>query len=98
MPLKEFRQFAIKGSAVDMAVGIIIGAAFGSIVKSMVSDVIMPPLGLLVGKVDFSNLFIVLRGGATPGPYATVAAASKAGAVAIRYGIFTNHAVSFLIV
>lgn len=96
--LKEFREFALRGNAVDMAVGIIIGAAFGSIAKSLVSDIIMPPLGLLIGKVDFADLFIILKEGSTPGPYATAAAASGAGAVAIRYGVFINQAVSFLIV
>ncbi len=96
--LKEFKEFALKGSVVDMAVGIIIGAAFGSMVKSMVSDVIMPPIGLLVGKVDFSDLFITLKTGVVPGPYANVAAASKAGAVTIRYGVFIDQVVSFLLV
>ncbi len=96
--VKEFKEFVLRGNVVDMAVGIIIGAAFVSIAKSLVSDVIMPPLGLLVGQVDFSELFIILKSGATPGPYATAAAASKAGAVAIRYGVFINQVVSFLIV
>ena len=96
--LKEFKEFALKGNVVDMAVGIIIGAAFGSIVKSMVSDIIMPPIGLLVGKADFSDLFIILKNGMPAGPYTNADAASKAGAVAIRYGVFINQLVSFLLV
>lgn len=96
--LKEFREFAIKGNVVDMAVGIIIGAAFGKIVDSLVKDVIMPPIGLLLGKVDFSNLFIVLKHGATPGPYLTVEQAQKAGAVTLNAGIFLNTLISFTIV
>ncbi|MDA8088989.1 MAG: large-conductance mechanosensitive channel protein MscL [Nitrospiraceae bacterium] len=96
--LKEFKEFALKGNMVDMAIGIIIGAAFGSVIKSLVSDVIMPPTGLLLGKVDFSDLFIILKNGTMPGPYATAGAASEAGAVAIRYGVFINQVVSFLIV
>ena len=79
--LKEFKEFAMRGNVVDMAVGIIIGGAFGTIVKSLVSDVIMPPIGLLLGGVDFSDLFITLKQGATAGPYATLAAAQEAGAV-----------------
>jgi large conductance mechanosensitive channel len=75
--LKEFREFAMRGNVVDMAVGIIIGAAFGKIVDSLVKDVIMPPIGLLLGKVDFSNLFIVLKEGTTAGPYLTVEAAQR---------------------
>jgi large conductance mechanosensitive channel len=96
--LKEFREFALRGNVVDMAVGIIIGAAFGSVVQSLVADVIMPPIGLLLGKVDFSNLFIVLKSGAMPGPYASAAAAKEAGAVTLSYGLFINTVVSFLIV
>jgi large conductance mechanosensitive channel len=96
--LKEFREFAIKGNVVDMAVGIIIGAAFSKIVDSLVRDVIMPPIGLLLGKVDFSNLFLVLREGKVVGPYATVEAAQKAGAVTFNYGMFINTIVSFTIV
>jgi len=76
--LKEFKEFAVRGNVVDMAVGIIIGAAFGKIVDSLVKDVIMPPIGLLLGKVDFSNLFLVLREGAQAGPYFSVDAAQKA--------------------
>jgi large conductance mechanosensitive channel len=78
---KEFREFAMRGNVVDMAVGIIIGAAFGKIVESLVKDLIMPPIGMLLGKVDFANLFVVLREGATAGPYLSVDAAQKAGAV-----------------
>lgn len=96
---KEFKAFAMRGNVVDMAVGIIIGAAFGSIVKSLVDDVIMPPIGLLLGNVDFSNLFIVLKDGVEVAPpYASVAAAHAAGAVTLNYGLFINAVVSFLIV
>ena len=96
--LKEFKEFAMRGNVVDMAVGIIIGAAFGTIVKSLVADIIMPPIGLLLGNVDFSNLFIILKEGATAGPFATIAEAQKAGAVTINYGMFANTIISFLIV
>jgi large conductance mechanosensitive channel len=96
--LKEFREFAMRGNVVDMAVGIIIGGAFGLIVKTLVSEVLMPPIGLLMGGVDFSNLFIVLKEGSTPGPYAALAAAQEAGAVTINYGVFMNTVISFLIV
>jgi large conductance mechanosensitive channel len=95
---KEFKEFAMRGNVVDMAVGIIIGAAFGSIVKSLVADVIMPPIGLLLGNVDFSNLFLVIKQGSVTGAFATVADAQKAGAVTINYGIFINTVISFLIV
>jgi large conductance mechanosensitive channel len=95
---KEFKEFAMKGNVVDMAVGIIIGAAFGTIVKSLVDDVIMPPIGLLLGNVDFSNLFVTLKQGTVAGPYATLAIAKAAGAVALSYGAFLNTIVSFLIV
>jgi large conductance mechanosensitive channel len=96
--LKEFKEFALKGNVLDMAVGIIIGAAFGTIVKSLVDDVVMPPIGLLLGGVDFSELFITLSQGTVAGPYATLAAAQEAGAVTINYGIFINAVISFLIV
>jgi len=96
--LKEFKEFAMRGNVVDMAVGIIIGAAFGTIVKSLVDDIIMPPIGLLLGNVDFSNLFLVIKQGAVAGTFATVAEAQKAGAVTINYGIFFNTVISFLIV
>lgn len=96
--LKEFRDFAMRGNVVDMAVGIIIGAAFGAIVKSLVADVLMPPVGLLLGQVDFSDLFVVLREGATAAPYASLAAAREAGAVTVNYGLFVNSVISFVIV
>ncbi|HJQ62647.1 MAG TPA: large conductance mechanosensitive channel protein MscL [Burkholderiales bacterium] len=96
--LKEFKEFAMRGNVVDMAVGIIIGAAFGRIVDSLVKDLIMPPIGLLLGKVDFSNLFVILKEGTTPGPYFTVDAAQKAGAVTFNYGMFINNVITFLIV
>jgi len=96
--LKEFREFAMRGNVVDMAVGIIIGGAFGTIVKSLVSDVIMPPIGLLLGGVDFSNFFFVLKDGASAGPYADLASAKEAGAVIVSYGLFLNAVISFLIV
>ncbi|MDP2895995.1 MAG: large conductance mechanosensitive channel protein MscL [bacterium] len=95
--LKEFKKFALRGNVLDMAVGIIIGVAFGAIVSSLVADVLMPPIGLLLGKVDFSNLFIVLKQGATPGPYASLAEAQKAGAVSVNYGVFVNAVVKFVI-
>lgn len=96
--LKDFKDFAMRGNVVDMAVGIIIGGAFGTIVKSLVSDVIMPPIGLLLGGVDFSDLFLTLKEGAAAGPYATLAAAQEAGAVTISYGLFFNAVLSFVIV
>jgi large conductance mechanosensitive channel len=96
--LKEFKEFAMRGNVVDMAVGIIIGAAFGTIVKSLVDDVIMPPIGLLLGNVDFSNLFITLKQGVAAGPYATLEIAKKAGAVTLSYGAFFNTIISFIIV
>ncbi|MFZ5979513.1 MAG: large conductance mechanosensitive channel protein MscL [Candidatus Zixiibacteriota bacterium] len=97
--LKEFKEFAMRGNVVDMAVGIIVGAAFGTIVKSLVDDVIMPPIGLLLGNVDFSNLFIVLKHGAESAvSYATVADAKAAGSVTLNYGMFINTVISFLIV
>ena len=95
---KEFKEFAMRGNVVDMAVGIIIGAAFGSIVKSLVADIIMPPIGLLLGNVDFSNLFAVIKQGAVAGTFSTVAEAQKAGAVTVNYGMFINTVISFLIV
>jgi len=96
--LKEFKEFAMRGNVVDMAVGIIIGGAFGTIVSSLVADVLMPPLGLLLGNVDFTNLFMILKEGAQAGPYASLADAQKAGAVTINYGMFINKVVSFVIV
>lgn len=96
--LKEFKEFAMRGNVIDMAVGIIIGAAFGTIVNSLVADIIMPPIGLILGNVDFSNLFLVLKEGKIPPPYESVAAAKAAGAVTFNFGIFINTVVSFLIV
>jgi large conductance mechanosensitive channel len=96
--LKEFKEFAMRGNVVDMAVGIIIGAAFGAIVKSLVSDILMPPIGILLGNVDFSNLFLIIKPGTAPGPYATIAEAQKAGAVTLNYGLFINSIISFVIV
>jgi large conductance mechanosensitive channel len=94
---KEFKEFALKGNVVDMAVGIIIGGAFGSIVNTLVNGVLMPPLGLLMGGVDFSNLYIVLKEGIKAGPYLALADAKAAGAVTINYGLFLNAVISFLI-
>src|SRR5512141_1882187 len=92
--LKEFKEFAMRGNVLDMAVGIIIGAAFGKIITSFVGDILMPPLGLALGKVDFSNLFVTMSGG----PYASVAAAKAAGAPTLNYGLFLNTGLDFLIV
>jgi large conductance mechanosensitive channel len=96
--LKDFKEFAMRGNAVDMAVGIVIGAAFGSIVTSLVADIIMPPVGLLLGNVDFANLFAVLKEGNVAGPYGSLATAKAAGAVTLNYGVFINTIVSFFIV
>jgi len=95
---KEFKEFAMRGNVVDMAVGIVIGAAFGTIVKSFVADVLMPPIGLLLGGVDFSSLFLVIKEGATAAPYATLEAAKQAGAVTMNYGSFFNTVISFVII
>jgi large conductance mechanosensitive channel len=96
---KEFKAFALRGNVLDLAVGIIIGAAFGTVVKSLVDDVIMPPIGLALGKVDFANLHYVLAAGLkAPPPYATLADASAAGAVTINYGQFINTVITFIIV
>ena len=95
---KDFKAFIMKGNVVDMAVGIIIGAAFGPIISSLVKDIIMPPIGLALGKVDFANLLIVLHQGTTPGPYASLAAAQAAGAVSINYGTFINTIINFIII
>mgnify|MGYP001404290831 CR=1 FL=1 len=95
---KEFREFAMRGAVLDRAVGIIIGAAFGAIVTSLVADVLMPPIGLLLGRVDFANLYVLLTAGQTPGPYASLAAAHQAGAVTLNYGAFINKIITFLIV
>lgn len=96
--LEEYKKFAIRGSVVDMAVGIIIGAAFNGVVQSLVADLLTPPLGLLMGNVDFTNIFVVLQEGTPPSPYATLDAAKAAGAVTLNLGVFVNSAVSFLIV
>ncbi len=96
--LKDFKEFAMRGNVVDMGVGIIIGGAFGTIVKSLVDDVLMPPIGFLLGGVDFSNFFLVLKEGARHGPYAALADAKAAGAVSINVGVFLNAVISFLIV
>jgi large conductance mechanosensitive channel len=96
---KEFKDFAMKGNVIDLAVGIIIGAAFGTIVRSLVDDVIMPPIGYILGNVDFSNLFVTIKDGVkAAGPYETLQAAKDAGAVTVNYGVFINTMVSFLIV
>ncbi len=97
--LKDFKAFIMRGNVVDMAVGIIIGAAFGVIVTSLVKDIIMPPIGLALGNVDFSNMFVVLKeGAAAPAPYDSLAAAKAAGAVTINYGTFINTIITFLII
>ena len=96
--LKEFREFALKGNAIDLAVGIIVGASFTAIVNSIVADIIMPPIGLVLGDVDFSNLFWVLKQGEASAPYPTLADAQAAGAVTINYGLFINSLISFLII
>jgi large conductance mechanosensitive channel len=97
--LKEFKAFAMRGNVLDLAVGIIIGGAFGTIVKSLVDDVIMPPIGLALGNVDFSNLFVLLKAGdKAPPPYSTLAEAHGAGAVTVNYGLFINNIIAFLII
>ena len=96
--LKEFKAFAMRGNVLDLAVGFILGGAFGTIVKSLVDDVIMPPIGLAMGRVDFKNLFLVLKDGKTPAPYASLADAQTAGAVTVNYGQFINSIVTFLII
>jgi large conductance mechanosensitive channel len=96
--LKDFRAFITRGNVIDMAVGIIIGIAFGAVISSLVNNVIMPPIGLALGNVDFANLFVVLKEGLTPGPYASLADAQAAGAVTIAYGTFVNTLVYFVII
>ena len=97
--LQDFKAFVLRGNVIDMAVGIIVGVAFGAVVGSLVKDVIMPPIGLALGNVDFSNLYILLKEGATtPGPYASLAAAQQAGAVTLNYGVFINAIINLLIV
>lgn len=96
--INEFKTFAMRGNVIDMAVGIIIGAAFGKIVDSLVKDIIMPPIGLLLGRVDFANLFVVLKSGTPAAPYLSLDAAQKAGAVTLNVGNFVNVLISFIIV
>jgi large conductance mechanosensitive channel len=97
--IKDFKAFIMRGNVVDLAVGVIIGASFGSIVKSLVDDIVMPPIGLVTGGVDFSNKFVVLKQGAkAAAPYASLAEAKAAGAVTVNWGLFVNQAVTFLIV
>jgi len=96
--LKEFKEFAMRGNVMDMAIGIIIGVAFGAIIKSLVADIIMPPIGLLLGNMDFSDMYFTLKEGTTAGPYASLAAAKEAGAVVMSWGVFINTVINFLIV
>lgn len=96
--LQDFKAFIMRGNVIDMAVGIIIGIAFGLVVNSLVKDIIMPPIGLALGNVDFTNLFVTLKEGLAPGPYASLAAAQAAGAVTINYGTFINAVVNLLII
>ena len=95
---KEFKEFAVKGNVIDLAVGVVVGGAFGTIVQSLVKDIVMPPIGLIVGKVDFNEQFLVLKQGTALGPYSTIADAHKAGAVTLNYGTFINAVISFVIV
>jgi len=96
--LKDFKAFALKGTMLDMAVGIIIGGAFGTIITSLVKDVIMPPIGLMMGGIDFAEQFILLQAGETPAPYLSLDAAREAGAVTMNYGLFVSAVISFAIV
>ncbi|MBX7132387.1 MAG: large conductance mechanosensitive channel protein MscL [Fimbriimonadaceae bacterium] len=96
--LKEFKEFALKGNMLDLAVGVIIGAAFGKIIDSLVKDIIMPPIAMLLGGKDFSSQFAVLKEGNPAGPYASLDAATKAGANTLNYGVFINAIVTFLII
>jgi len=96
--LKDFKAFIMRGNVVDLAVGIVIGVAFGAVVSSFVKDVIMPPIGLALGNVDFTNLFVVLKQGTVAGPYPSLVAAQEAGAVSINYGIFIITIVNFIII
>ena len=95
---KEFREFAVRGSVVDLAVGLILGASFGTVVKSVVDDLMMPPLGLVTGGMDFADQFALLKRGVPPGPYLSLEQAKAAGAVTLNYGVFINNVVSFLLV
>jgi large conductance mechanosensitive channel len=94
---KEFREFILRGNVIDLAVGVIVGGMFNRVVQSLVNDILMPPIGLLLGRVDFANLFLLLKGGDPAGPYATLADAQAAGAVAISYGVFINAVISLII-
>jgi large conductance mechanosensitive channel len=96
--LKDFKAFILRGNVVDLAVGIIIGVAFGAIVASFVNDILMPPIGLGLGNIDFANMMVVLKEGATPGPYASLEAAKAAGATTLNYGVFINTIINLLIV
>ena len=96
--IEEFKKFVMRGNVLDMAVGIVIGAAFGTIIKSLVADVIMPPIGMALGGVDFSNIYSVLKDGDPAGPYATLALAQEAGAITMNWGVFFNTLISFLII
>jgi large conductance mechanosensitive channel len=96
--LQDFREFVVKGNAFDLAVGVIIGGAFGAMAGSFVTDVMMPPLGLVTGGADFTNLFLTLKEGATPGPYASLAVAKEAGAVTLNLGVFLNTVVNLVVV
>ncbi|MEP0767245.1 MAG: large conductance mechanosensitive channel protein MscL [Fimbriimonadia bacterium] len=96
--LKEFREFALKGSMLDLAIGLILGTAFGAVVASLVTDVLMPPIGVLLGGVDLSNMFVVLKEGSPEGPYPSLDAAAKAGAATLNYGVFINVVINFVIV
>jgi large conductance mechanosensitive channel len=95
---KDFKTFLQRGNVIDLAVAFVIGTAFSAVVTALVKDIIMPPIGLILGKVDFSNLFLVLHEGKTPGPYVTLAAAEKAGAVTWNYGLFIMAVISFIII
>ena len=96
--LKEFREFALRGNVLDMAVGIIIGASFGTIINSLVNDILMPPVGWLLGGVDFSNYYLTIKSGSPAGPYTSLGDAQTAGAVTVNFGLFINAMISFLIV
>lgn len=96
--LKDFRAFVTRGNVIDLAVGVIIGGAFGPIINSLVKDIIMPPIGLVLGKIDFANLLVIIKQGNPSGPYPTLAAAQAAGAVSINYGTFVNTIINFVII
>jgi large conductance mechanosensitive channel len=96
--LNDFKAFIMRGNVLELAIAVVIGAAFGAVVKSLVDDVVMPPIGLALGNVDFTNLYVLLKDGTTPPPYASLAEAKAAGAVTINYGLFLNSVMGFLIV